>query len=197
MKMSSAPAARNAAAIEEVLRAVLPNQGLVLEVASGTGQHAAHFCEAMPRLRWQPSDLEESSLESIEAWRKECFTENFLSPIVLDVCADSWPIEHADAIFCANMIHISPWETTLGLFTLAADVLSSDAPVVLYGPYLEDNVETAPGNLSFGQWLQARDSRWNIRRLEEVCAAADKAGFELQQRTEMPANNLCLVFRKR
>ncbi|MBL4635641.1 MAG: DUF938 domain-containing protein [Kofleriaceae bacterium] len=196
MKMSSAPAARNAAAIQEVLRTVLPMQGLVLEVASGTGQHAAHFCEAMPTLRWQPSDLEESSLESVEAWRKECTTENFLSPIVLDVCANSWPIQKADAIFCANMIHISPWATTLGLFALAASVLSSDAPVVLYGPFLEDDVETAEGNLSFDQWLQARDSRWNIRRLEDVRAAADKAGFQLQQRVEMPANNLCLVFRK-
>jgi len=196
MKLISGPATRNAEPIANVLFRHLPAQGKTLEIASGSGQHAAHFCAAMPKLNWQASDCDEDALHSINAWRKECGLENFLPPLVLDVCAETWPIEQADAVFCANMIHISPWESTSGLFRGAARILAPDAPLVLYGPFIEDSVSTSDGNRSFEQWLKNRDPSFGIRKLEEVSHVAEVAGFFLQHRVEMPANNLCLVYRR-
>lgn len=197
MRLNSPSASRNADVIQKVLVEELGDSGLVVEIASGTGQHAAQFCRAMPGVHWQASDRDAEALTSISVWRSESGLDNFLAPVVLDVCAPTWPVDSAHAIFCANMIHISPWKTTLGLFAGAARLLSADCPVILYGPYLEDTVETAPGNLSFERWLVERDSSWGIRRLEDVRDVADKEGFDLRKRIEMPANNLSLVFRKR
>ncbi len=197
MKMHSPSASRNVQPILEVLEQVLPSSGTVLEIASGTGQHAAHFCSALPSLDWQASDRDPDSLPSIEAWRNESGLPNYLSPIVLDVISPTWPIAAADAVFCANMIHISPWESTLGLLAGAARILAKGAPLVLYGPYLEQEQPTAQGNLNFDASLRNRNPSWGIRNLADVKEVAADAGFRWEKRFAMPANNLCVVFKKK
>lgn len=188
-----APAvARNREPLLEVLRDVLPATGLVLEIASGTGEHAAHVAAAMPGLIWQPSDPDAESRASIDAWAAG--RPSIRPALALDATAWPWPIERADAVLCVNMIHIAPWAATLGLMHGAAAVLPSGAPLVLYGPYLRDGVPTAPGNIDFDASLRARNPEWGIRRLEDVAAAAQ--GFTLDRVVEMPANNLTVVFRR-
>ena len=187
---------RNRDAILAVLRDELPSSGLVLEVASGSGQHVVHFAATLPALDWQPSDPDPAALVSIESWRQEVGLPNVRPPLRLDASAD-WPMERADAILCVNMVHISPWEATLGLMKGAGAVLPPGGLLYLYGPYLRENVETAPSNLAFDASLKARDPQWGLRRVEDVIAAAEGEGLVLRRLLEMPANNLSLIFRRR
>jgi len=193
----SAPhVARNAGPIAEVLQGVLPERGLVLEMASGTGEHALHFARAFPKLLWQPSDPDPAAIRSIEAWRIEAGLFNLLPAIALDARAAEWPVARADAILAINMIHISPWAATAGLMRGAARLLDAGAPLYLYGAYRQTGVETAPSNAAFDESLRARDPDWGLRELDAVVAEAEKNGLRLDGVTPMPANNLSVVLRK-
>jgi SAM-dependent methyltransferase len=195
---AQAPAAgRNREPIAAVLRDVLPGEGLVLEIASGTGQHAVHFARLFPDLVWQPSDSDGEALASIAAWREEAGLANLLAPLRLDAAATDWPVAAAEAVVCVNMVHISPWEATVGLMRGAGSVLASGAPLVLYGAYIREGVPTAPSNLAFDESLKARNPQWGLRTLQAVRAEAEKNGFVFDRLFEMPANNLTVVFRKR
>lgn len=187
---------RNRDAIAEVLAAELPASGRVLEVASGTGEHALHFARRFPDLTWQPSDPDEAALLSIAAWREEHEGSNLLPPVELDASADIWPVESADAIVCINMVHISPWEGSEGLFAGAERLLEEGAPLVLYGPYIESTVETALSNLQFDESLKSRDARWGLRKVEDMDGLAMSHRFVRSARHSMPANNIVLVYRK-
>ena len=197
----SAAADRNKQPILDVLRGVLPAHGAALEIASGTGQHVAWFAAALPGWTWQPTDADASALPAIAAWASQAGLANVRPPLLLDVMAPQWPAqgppfaEPFDAIYCANMLHISPWATCAALMQGAARHLRSGSVLVTYGPYLEDGVPTAPGNLSFDKDLRARNPAWGIRRLEDVSREAQRAGLDLRERHAMPANNLLLVFK--
>jgi hypothetical protein len=193
----SAPAAlRNREPIAEVLSEWLPESGLVLEVASGTGEHAAFFAGHFPRLEWQPSDLHADALASIEAWRESSDLPNLRVPIELDAASPHWPIDRADALLSINMVHISPWAAALGLLDGAARVLPAGGPVILYGPWITAEVETAPSNLAFDQQLKSVDPQWGLRSVEEFATAARDRGLNLEQTRAMPANNLMLLLRR-
>lgn len=195
--MRESPAAqRNRAPIAEVLRGELPGEGRVLEIASGTGEHVVHFAGEFPQIDWQPSDPDQQALASIAAHVQDSGLANIAAPISLDASAAHWPIDRADAVVCINMIHISPWEATEGLFAGAARLLDGGAPLILYGPYRESNVATAPSNLAFDESLKTRDPRWGLRDLAEVDALAARNGFLRTRRIAMPANNLTVVYRK-
>jgi hypothetical protein len=194
----SAPAAlRNREPIAEVLAEWLPRRGVVLEVASGSGEHAAYFAEHFPRLDWQPSDLHPDALASIAAWREAVSLPNLRAPLAIDARSAEWPIDRADAVLSINMVHISPWASALGLLDAAARLLSSGAPLILYGPWLKDDIPTVPSNLAFDADLKRRDSEWGLRRVEEFAAAAEGVGLLLKATRAMPANNLMLLFRRR
>ncbi|MBA3941247.1 MAG: SAM-dependent methyltransferase [Sphingopyxis sp.] len=186
---------RNRDAIAAVLADWLPGAGTVLEVASGSGEHIVHFAAAFPRLIWQPSDPDPDALASIAAWSAGAAQPNLLPPLPLDAAAD-WSAAAASAILCINMVHISPWAATLGLFGGAARVLAPGAPLILYGPYLEADVPTAASNLAFDASLRARDAAWGLRDVDAVKAAGFAAGFAFAERRAMPANNLMLLFRR-
>jgi len=195
-KRSAPHVARNAEPIAHVLADILPARGLVLEIASGTGEHVHHFARAFPKLLWQPSDPEPAALRSIEAWRAESGQFNLLPPVSLDARAAEWPVAEADAILCINMVHISPWAATVGLMRGAGLLLGAGAPLYLYGAYRREGAETAPSNEAFDASLRARDPEWGVRNLEEVVAEAEQNGLRLEAVTEMPANNLSVAFRK-
>lgn len=189
----SAPADRNKQPILDVLRTVLPARGTALEIASGTGQHAAWFAAALPAWTWQPTDADAGMLPAIAA---RCSgLPNVRSPVRLDVLAQ-WPHLDApfDAIYCANMLHISPWATCAALMQGSARCLAAGGVLVTYGPYFEDGIAASPGNLAFDASLRARDAAWGVRRLQDVAAEAARAGLRLRERHAMPANNLLLVF---
>ena len=192
-RQHSPAAERNRAPILAQLQRVLPAAGRALEIASGTGQHAAHFAGGLPGWRWQPTDAEPLALASIAAWCEGL--GNVLPPLRLDVLAarDVDAPADIDAIFCANLLHISPWATCEALMSLAARRLAPHGLLVLYGPYLEDDVPTAPGNLAFDADLRERHPAWGLRRLPDVQAQAQAAGLRLSERVAMPANNLLLV----
>lgn len=193
----SAPAAlRNRKPIADVLAEWLPESGLVLEVASGTGEHAIFFAERFPKLEWQPSDTDPDALDSIRAWLPEAALGNVREPIVVDAASSDWPIERADAVLNINMVHISPWEAALGLLDGAARLLDPGAPLILYGPWISDDVETAPSNLAFDEDLRRRDQQWGLRKVEDFAGEALARDFRLIERRPMPANNLMLLFRK-
>ncbi|BAI97612.1 SAM-dependent methyltransferase [Sphingobium sp. TA15] len=192
-----APAtARNRDAILAVLREELPSSGLVLEVASGSGEHAVHFAAALPALDWQPSDPDPAALASIEAWREEAGLANVRPPIRLDAAAD-WPVEAADAVLCINMVHISEWAATAGLFKGRAKLLPAGAPLIIYGPFLEADVETAPTNRAFDRSLKARNPEWGLRDVADLDRVGEAFGLAQVRRMEMPANNLILIYRSR
>jgi hypothetical protein len=194
----SAPAAlRNREPIAEVLGEWLPDRGLVLEIASGTGEHAVHFAECFPQLDWQPSDIHEDWLSSISAWRGAAELPNLREPLVLDSAASDWPIQAADALLSINMVHISPWASALGLIAGAARVLPPGGPLILYGPWLKADLETAPSNLDFDSSLRRRNPDWGLRSVEEFEAAARESGLDLEQTRTMPANNLMLLLCRR
>jgi SAM-dependent methyltransferase len=196
----SAAAERNKQPILEVLLRVLPATGQALEIASGTGQHAAWFATAMPGWTWQPTDADASALPAIATCVAEAGVTNVRAPLRLDAMAPQWPADAAvfdgafDAIYCANMLHISPWATCAALMRGAARHLAPGGVLVTYGPYLEEDVPTSPGNLAFDQSLRARNPAWGIRYLRDVQAEAQRAGLALRERHAMPANNLLLVF---
>jgi len=193
----SAPAAlRNREPIAEVLAEWLPETGLVLEIASGTGEHAVYFAECFSKLEWQPSDLHPDALASIEAWRASAGLPNLRAPIVIDASAAEWPIDRADCVLSINMVHISPWPAALGLLDGAARLLPPGGPLILYGPWLTDAMPTAPSNLEFDADLRRRDPSWGLRRVEEFAAAAGPRGLELVETRSMPANNLMLLLRR-
>ncbi len=197
MAKSFAPAAeRNREPILEVLRRVLPRSGLVLEVASGTGQHAAYFSHHLHALRWQPSDTSAEALRSIEAWVHEEARSNLLPPLELDVRSNEWPVRSADALVCINMIHIAPWETSVALFSGARKLLLAGAPLVTYGPYRLHGRHTAPSNAAFDESLRSRNPLWGIRDVDELSELALRTGLELEERVDMPANNMVLVWRR-
>jgi Protein of unknown function (DUF938) len=187
---------RNRAPILAVLARILPAAGTVLEIASGTGEHCVYFAEALPALRWQPSDPDQAARASIAAWRAEAGLANIAEPLDLDAAAPAWPIETAAAVLAINMVHISPWAATKGLIAGAARVLAAGAPLYLYGPYRRDGHDFAPSNRAFDHSLQQRNPEWGVRRLEDVGDLAAACGFALAEIVEMPANNLSLVFRR-
>lgn len=187
---------RNREPILAVLREVLPASGTVLEVASGTGEHAVHFARALPHLAWQPSDPAAEARASIAAWADELGLANLLPPIALDATAPAWPIGRADAIVCINMVHISPWEATEGLLRGAARLLPSGGPLVLYGPYSRRDRPLEPSNAAFDADLRRRNPAWGLRMLEEVIELAKRHGLAFDRLVEMPANNLTVVLRR-
>ncbi len=202
MKRHSSATERNGQPILEALQRLLPARGMALEVASGTGQHVALFAGNMPGWTWQPSDATPDGFSSISAWCTDAAVPNVRPPVLLDVLAPQWPSDGAvfdqafDAIFCANMLHIAPWSACAGLMRGAARHLASDGSLVTYGPYLEQGITTAPGNLAFDQDLRRRNAAWGIRALEDVAREAQGAGLCLHTRVPMPANNLLLVFKR-
>ncbi|HEY9345119.1 MAG TPA: DUF938 domain-containing protein [Inquilinus sp.] len=189
-------AARNRDPILAVLRGVLPEAGTVLEIASGSGEHVLHFARALPGLVFQPSDPNPEARRSTAAWAADSGLANLRPPLALDAAAPPWPITAADAVLCINMIHISPWAATEGLMRGAASVLPPGAPLYLYGPYRRAGVATAPSNEAFDRDLRQRDPAWGLRALEDVAILAATAGFSAPAVTEMPANNLSIVFRR-
>jgi SAM-dependent methyltransferase len=195
LKREAPAASRNRDPIAAVLREVLPTRGTIIEVASGTGEHIVYFAALFPKLRWQPSEPADA-LASIRAWREEAGLANLLEPLVLDASAEPWPVASADAILCVNMVHISPWEATVGLLRGAGRLLAPGAPLILYGPYRRAGVPTAPSNEAFDASLKARDPQWGLRELEAVEAEALRNGLRLERVFEMPANNVTAVFRR-
>ena len=193
----SAPAAlRNREPIAEVLGEWLPPTGLVLEIASGTGEHAAFFAERFPNLDWQPTDLHPDALSSIRAWRGETRLANLREPLVLDAASPDWPASRAETVLSINMVHISPWPSALGLVAGASRLLAPGAPLILYGPWLKDDIPTAQSNIAFDADLKRRDPDWGLRRVEDFAAEAERRGLALEEIRPMPANNLMLLFRR-
>jgi SAM-dependent methyltransferase len=197
------PAAdRNKQPILNVLQQVLPARGAALEIASGTGQHVAFFAAALPLWTWQPTDADAQALPSIAAWTSQSGLSNVRPPLLLDVMSPQWPSNGApfklafDAIYCANMLHISPWATCAALMQGCARYLAPNGVLVTYGPYLEQDVPTSPGNAAFDISLRERNPQWGLRQLSDVTEEAERAGLSLRERHAMPANNLLLVFQR-
>jgi SAM-dependent methyltransferase len=184
---------RNKDPILNLLKRVLPQTGLILEIGSGTGQHVAHFAKALPELTWQPSDPDHELRQSIRSWTKSESLDNVRAPIDLEVCRLPWPLMRAHAVLCVNMIHVAPWAATHALFSGAKCVLDRGGPLVLYGPYLRFGRHTAASNEAFDAQLRATDPSWGLRNLEKVVESADQAGFRLAEVVEMPANNFGVV----
>lgn len=193
----SAPAAlRNREPIADVLAEWLPENGHVLEIASGTGEHATFFAKRFPSLEWQPTDIHPDALSSIAAWREASGLPNICLPLTLDAASPEWPIDRVDAVLSINMVHISPWASAVGLLDGASRLLRPGAPLILYGPWLKDDIETAPSNLDFDADLKRRDPEWGLRRVEDFVAAAEPRGLSLEETRVMPANNLMLLLRR-
>jgi SAM-dependent methyltransferase len=187
---------RNRDPILDVLKRVLPERGLVLEIASGSGEHAAYFARALPALTFQPSDPSEEALASAAAHRDDAGLPNLLPPLLLDVTAPSWPVERADAVICCNMIHIAPWAACEGLIAGAARVLAPGGVLYLYGPYKIGGRHTAPSNQEFDGYLRGQNPAWGIRDLDEVTALAGRHDLRLAETVAMPANNLSVILRR-
>jgi SAM-dependent methyltransferase len=188
---------RNRDAILDVLRRVLPQRGLVLEIASGSGEHAAYFAQKLPGPTWQPSDPQVEALASIAAHRDDARLPNLLAPVRLDVTAAHWPIARADAVVCCNMIHIAPWTACEGLIAGAARLLPTGGILYLYGPYKIGGRHTAPSNQEFDAYLRRQNPQWGIRDLDEVVALAGRHNFTLLETVAMPANNLSVIFARK
>jgi hypothetical protein len=187
----------NRDAILAVLQRVLPLEGVSLEIASGTGEHAAYMASQLRgSLRWQPSDGDADSLASIDA--HAAGNRRILPAVQIDVTSPNWPIQKADAVFCANMIHIAPWQASEGLFAGAGKLLSAGSPLILYGPFKRNGAHTTPSNEAFDASLKSRDPRWGIRCLDsEVAPLGDRHGLAIDEIVAMPANNLSVIFRRR
>jgi hypothetical protein len=189
---------RNRDAILAVLQAELPPAGLLLEIASGSGEHAAFMAQQLPStLRWQPSDADASQLAGIDAHARAAATSNIEPAMQVDVTAPVWPISRADAIFAANLVHIAPWAVAEGLFAGVGRLTGTGAPLILYGPFKRDGCHTAASNAAFDDGLRARDPEWGVRCLDsELVPLAERTGFRLATIHDMPANNLAVVWRK-
>ena len=198
----SPSADRNKQPILDVLQGQLPSRGLALEIASGTGQHAAWFMAALPNWNWQTSDVDANALPGISQWLAQSDGNRAPTPVRLDVCDARWPSQGAefaqrfDLIYCANMLHIAPWACCAAVMQGCDRYLAAPGLLVLYGPYLEADVTTAPGNAAFDQGLRARNPAWGLRAREDVEAQAARVGLVLRARHAMPANNLLLVFER-
>ena len=212
---------RNREPIRRVLAEELEPAGFLLEIAAGTGEHAVFLSREFPEWQWQPTDPDPAALSSIAAWREDEGAPNLLPPMRLDAASKSWDVDTADAVLCVNMhstsceveksagyprydacvcinmVHISEWEATVGLFRGCAKHLAQDAPIILYGPYLEDSIETAPSNLAFDRSLKERNPAWGLRKVTDVDCVANDWGFRRSRRVQMPANNLTLVYRRK
>jgi len=195
-RLYHAHVARNRVPILAVLRRVLPRRGLVLEIASGSGEHAAYFATALPSLSWQPTDADPRALASIAAHGAAAGAANLLAPLALDVTIEPWPVARADALVCINMIHISPWAASEALMAGAARLIPAGGVLYLYGPYRIDGRHTAPSNEEFDAYLRAQNPQWGVRDLAEVAALAKDRGFALAETVLMPANNLSVIFRR-
>lgn len=196
-QLFSPAAERNSAAITGVLREILPAEGTVLEIGSGSGQHVTCFAKAFPGLSFQPTDPDSGSRDSILAWTQAEGLSNIKVPVNLDAAAPVWPVTTAHAILAINVIHISPWRTAQGLFRAAGIVLPHNGPLYLYGPFKREGKHTADSNQAFDRWLRERDPAWGVRDIEEVTALARETGFNGPEVLPMPANNFSLVFRRR
>ena len=195
MKRHAPATARNSEPIARVLGDELPESGLVLEVASGTGEHAVFMARRFPALTWQPSDADVEALASVDSYADEAGLANLHPAVALDAASSNWPLDRADAVVCINMVHISPWKATEGLFAGAKRLLSEGAPLVLYGPYIEPEIDTSESNLQFDASLKVRDPRWGLRSTRDMDSLASQCDFTRTARYEMPANNLMLVYR--
>ena len=191
-KRRAPAAARNTGPIGDVLAEWLPSAGTVLEVASGTGEHALAFARRFPQLQWRPSDPDPLALQSIAAWRADG-PANLLPAVALDASGE-WPSVEADVVLNINMVHIAPWAAALGLVAGASGVLPQGGRLILYGPWIEDEVETAPSNLAFDADLKRRNAEWGLRRVGDFARAAERHGLRLIDRRAMPSNNLMLLF---
>jgi len=196
-KRHAAAAERNREPILSALREILGEAARVLEVGSGTGQHAAFFTERMPGWTWQPTDPEPASLGSIEAYRREAAAANFLPPVKLDASGASFPGASYDAVFSANVIHIAPWSVALGILEGAASVLAGSGVLVLYGPFRFSGTFTAESNAAFDARLRGEDPSWGVRDVDDLTLEAMARGFERPRAMPMPVNNHLLVFRRR
>jgi len=195
-RLYHAHVARNRQPILDVLARVLPPTGLVIEIASGSGEHAVFFAQNLPALTWQPTDADAAALASIAAHRAAAGPPNLLEPLRLDATAERWPVARADAILCNNMIHITPWRVTEGLMAGAGRILRAGGILFLYGPYRVGGRHTAPSNQEFDGWLKAQNREWGIRDLADVTVLARHHGLNLAETVAMPANNLSVVFRR-
>jgi SAM-dependent methyltransferase len=196
MRRQAPAAARNRQPILDILTPRLPARGLVLEIASGSGEHIVHFAEALPDLVFQPSDPSADARASIDEWVQALALGNVRPALALDAARDVWPLERADAVLCCNMIHIAPWEAAVGLIAGAGRLLASGGTLYLYGPYRRGGRHTAPSNEAFDLDLRRRDATWGVRDLEAVSSLAEARGFGLPEIIDMPANNLSLVFKR-
>ncbi|NQW49610.1 MAG: DUF938 domain-containing protein [Rhodospirillales bacterium] len=196
MKREAPAAARNRQPILDVLQPRLPARGLVLEIASGTGEHVVHYAAARPGLVFQPSDPDAGARASIDDWVRTLGLDNVQPALEIDVTKSTWPVERADAVLCCNMIHIAPWEAAVGLVTGAARLLPSGGVLFLYGPYRRGGRHTSPSNEAFDSDLKRRNSAWGVRNLEDVIELAESRGFSAPEIVEMPANNLSLLFKR-
>ncbi|WP_240766334.1 DUF938 domain-containing protein [Paraburkholderia flava] len=197
LRQYSPSAQRNGEPILAVLRDALPPAARVLEIASGSGEHAMRFAAALPQVDWQPSDADPRARESITAWIAHTGITNVRPPLDLDVERLPWGIERADAIVCINMLHISPWSAAQALFDGAARVLGERGVLFLYGPYKRHGAHTSPGNEAFDLQLRDRNPLWGVRDMEAVVALGDAVGFACGEPVAMPANNFSLVLRRR
>ena len=198
-RMFSPSAARNVGPILAILRQVLPTHGVVLEIGCGTGEHAVHFAEAMPNLTWLPSDPDSDARASTLSWIKYTGLSNVLPPLDVDVSAKEWSVEQTaplDAIVSLNMVHIAPWEASLGLFAGAGRLLCAGGLLILYGPFMRNGTHNAPSNAAFDASLKERNPTWGLRDIADVERVADSSGLSLRETFEMPANNMSLVFCK-
>ena len=195
-KWFTSSAERNKDPILAVLARVLPRRGVVLEIASGTGQHILHFANALPGLAWQPSDRDPELRESIALRVKEQQLANVNRPINLDVTRLPWPLQTADAVVCINMIHVAPWSATLALLEGTRALLPTQHVLFLYGPYRRFGQHTSRSNEQFDSDLRAHDPEWGVRDLEAVSEAAASSGFVLAEVVEMPANNFSVIFKR-
>ena len=190
----SSAAHRNRIPILEALTPLLPVSGCVLEVASGTGQHIVHFAAAHPHLTWQPSDVSEELFAAVQQRCRRSSLTNVMMPVCLDVVWERWPVAQADMVFCANMIHISAWDTACGLIRGAARVLAPGGRLVLYGPFRFGGRFTAPSNEVFDVSLRARNPHWGVRDLDDLDALAAQSNLERTSVIPLPANNHLIVF---
>ena len=196
MKRHAPSAQRNRQPILDVLQSRLPEKGLVLEIASGSGEHIVHFATAVPHLTFQPTDPEDGARASTDDWVLSLGLDNVRPALPLDVTSDTWPVERADAVLCSNMIHIAPWEAAVGLIAGAGRLLPPGGLLFLYGPYRRGGRHTAPSNEAFDLDLRRRNPTWGIRDLEAVADLATDRGFAPPDIVEMPANNLSLAFKR-
>lgn len=200
MKKYAQATLKNREPILNILKQFIPNQGNILEIASGTGEHSIFFALDFPQQKWIPSDRASECLASIKAWGEDYPHDNLQSPLTLDVMEKDWflPLQSQDigAIVCINMIHISPWEACLGLFAGAGQLLPKDGIVYLYGAYKVNNQHTAPSNEEFDRYLRSQNPLWGVRNLEDVEKVAHNCGLELRHTIPMPSNNFSLIFLK-